>query len=489
MFVQPTNHLDAASVEWLTQYILSKKDVTCLIVSHDTVFLDRVLTDVIHYEEKKLVYYHGNLTHFVSIHPEAKYYYELETSSLSFKFPTPERLEGINSNTRSIIKLENCQYTYPGASEPQLRDIKVRVCLGSRIAVVGANGAGKSTLIKLLVQESEPDPDTDATVWKHMNLRIAYVAQHSLHHVEQHLDISPVDYIKWRFSAGVDKEDLAKPTSALTDEEVSEKKDRKYGDVDQVLGRRKNGHTMEYECTFIGQNPLREPNKYIALELMVEMGLQKLVTQCDTKIAAMAAGLDLRPLVTLEIQNHLNDFALEAEFGTHSTIRRLSGGQKVKLVLAAAMWNRPHVLVCDEPTNYLDREALGALTRAIKDFGGGVLIISHNKEFTDSLCNEFWLVEDGRVYTEGGVEEAGVKAVSANKIKKSQSANDMKAKEEAVGNINNTILSEIILNPKTLEALTKKEIRKLERCAAVAGVSLKEYASKITFKSPEWKWL
>ena len=68
------------------------------------------------------------------------------------------------------------------------------------------------------------------------------------------------------------------------------------------------------------------------------------------------------------------------------------------------MWNRPHVLVCDEPTNYLDREALGALTQAIKDFGGGVLIISHNKEFTDALCNEHWLVADGKVYTEGGVE-------------------------------------------------------------------------------------
>ena len=49
------------------------------------------------------------------------------------------------------------------------------------------------------------------------------------------------------------------------------------------------------------------------------------------------------------------------EFGTHGTIRRLSGGQKVKLVLACAMWNRPHVLILDEPTNYLDREALGAL--------------------------------------------------------------------------------------------------------------------------------
>jgi elongation factor 3 len=201
----------------------------------------------------------------------------------------------------------------------------------------------------MLVQETEPDEGTGATVWQHMNLRVAYVAQHSFHHVEQHLDSSPVDYIKWRFSGGVDKEAMNKATTKLTDEEQEEiKTERKYGDVDKVMGRRKNGRTMEYECTFIGQNPVREPNKYIPLEQMVEMGLQKLVQQCDTKIAAMAAGLDLRPLVTAEIQAHLDDFALDPEFGTHSTIRRLSGGQKVKLVFAAAMWNRPHVLVCDE---------------------------------------------------------------------------------------------------------------------------------------------
>ena len=50
------------------------------------------------------------------------------------------------------------------------------------------------------------------------------------------------------------------------------------------------------------------------------------------------------------------------------------------MVLAAAMWQNPHVLILDEPTNYLDREGLGALILAIKDYKGGVLIISHNKD-------------------------------------------------------------------------------------------------------------
>ena len=57
---------------------------------------------------------------------------------------------------------------------------------------------------------------------------------------------------------------------------------------------------------------------------------------------------------------------LEAEFATHNRILGLSGGQKVKVVLAAAMWEDPHILVLDEPTNYLDRDSLGALATALK---------------------------------------------------------------------------------------------------------------------------
>ena len=69
------------------------------------------------------------------------------------------------------------------------------------------------------------------------------------------------------------------------------------------------------------------------------------------------------------------------------------------------MWSRPHLLVLDEPTNYLDREALGALTLGIKEFGGGVIIISHNSEFLNAITTETWLLEGGRLQTMGEAEE------------------------------------------------------------------------------------
>ena len=74
---------------------------------------------------------------------------------------------------------------------------------------------------------------------------------------------------------------------------------------------------------------------------------QQKVIELDTR-EAQRLGL-LRPLVRREIEKHFNDFGLEAEFVSHNTMRGLSGGQKVKIVLGAATWRRPHVICLDEP--------------------------------------------------------------------------------------------------------------------------------------------
>jgi elongation factor 3 len=119
-----------------------------------------------------------------------------------------------------------------------------------------------------------------------------------------------------------------------------------------------------------------------------------MIAEFDGKLAS-AAG-DKKVLSRANVEQYLSEFGLEAELASHQHIQGLSGGQKVKLVLAAAMWNHPHFLIMDEPTN-LDRDSLGALAGAIKEFQGGVLLISHNNEFTSALCPETWQVDDGVV--------------------------------------------------------------------------------------------
>merc|ERR1712159_939024 len=114
-----------------------------------------------------------------------------------------------------------------------------------------------------------------------------------------------------------------------------------------------------------------------------------------------------KALTSESIEKHLADFGMGVEAASHTTIQSLSGGQKVKVVLGASMWLNPHILILDEPTNYLDRDGLGALTLAIKDFEGGVIIISHNKEFCGAVAEEKWIMQGGRLRQEGESKGTG----------------------------------------------------------------------------------
>merc|ERR1711871_1420499 len=154
---EPTNHLDQFAVKWLTEYIQNLKTCTCLIVSHDTKFLDNVCTNITHYENLKLKSYRGNLSEFVKKKPEAKAYYELSSDIVAFNFPEPGPLEGVKSLTKAVLKTKNINFQYPTAPQPQLIDVSIQCSLASRVAVVGVNGAGKSTLVKVMVGELEPD--------------------------------------------------------------------------------------------------------------------------------------------------------------------------------------------------------------------------------------------------------------------------------------------------------------------------------------------
>ena len=77
-------------------------------------------------------------------------------------------------------------FTYPGTTRQILKEVTIQCSLNSRIAILGPNGAGKSTMVKLLTGELLPD---SGVCWKHPNMRVAYVAQHAFHHIENHLDM------------------------------------------------------------------------------------------------------------------------------------------------------------------------------------------------------------------------------------------------------------------------------------------------------------
>merc|ERR1712137_527503 len=102
--------------------------------------------------------------------------------------------------------------------------------------------------------------------------------------------------------------------------------------------------------------------------------------------------MGIKPLTQGHVEEHLALIGLEPEAASHTRLSQLSDGEKVKAVLGACMWMSPHILVFDEPTNSLSWDSLVALMGAIKDFKGGVVVISHNQDFVDEVCNEIWLM-------------------------------------------------------------------------------------------------
>merc|ERR1739838_287643 len=384
--------------------------------------------------------------------------------------------------------------TYPTKDKPTIMDVSLTVSQVSRVAVIGANGAGKSTAIKVLVGEQKP---TEGSIWKAAGLRMAYVAQHAFHHLEKHMQETPAEYIMWRFAGNDDKESLEFKTTELSvDEEAARaaqwcidsvsggvrrctdpKEDAKKAKQDEinavvpdaVLGRRQKKKEKTYEYEVKWQFKPMESNCWVEKDIIVRMGYLKLAQREDERQAAMA-GLMTKQLTQPGVEKHLGDFGVDPESASHTQINQLSGGMKVKIVLAAAMWQNPHVLILDEPTNYLDREGLGALILAIKDYKGGVLIISHNKEFCDHVATEKWIMNKGYLRIEGesvdtsatdgnaqvGPDEVFDGAGNKIEVKKSVTMTD-KDRKKAIKDIEKKIKDN-----KKKQTMTDEEVWELE---------------------------
>merc|ERR1712151_130983 len=430
MMDEPTGHLDKFNTAWLIDYVKSlrtgSRPVTVIATSHDTGYLEATTTHILEFQNRKIKTFRGGIVPFVEKNPEAKIYFEIKSAKVKFVFPAPGPLEGVKSRGKALLKMANVHFQYPGTPKPQLYGVGVQVSMLSRVAIVGPNGAGKSTMIKCLLGECKP---TKGTIWKMSGSRVAYMSQHAFHHIESHLDISATQYIMQRFAGSEDNESLENLANLGATKETENFKAKKmiYKDgnlvecdtfydqngevqyqkkslvnaveLEQIVNRRKGKKESEYECKWKGYTI--DFLTWVSRSLLIEMGYKTNVQREDEKQAAMA-GLQNKQLTTPGVEKHLADFGVAADFATHNPMRALSAGQKVKVVLGAAMWQNPHILVIDEPTNYLDRDALGALTEAIEGWGGGVVVISHNLAFCERVATEKWIMDAGHLRAEGG---------------------------------------------------------------------------------------
>lgn len=210
-------------------------------------------------------------------------------------------------------------------------------------------------------------------------------------------------------------------------------------------------------------------------ETLIEWGFNKLVQEFDDHEASRE-GLGYRELQPSVISKHFEDLGLDPEIANHNEIGSLSGGQKVKVVIAGAMWNNPHLLVLDEPTNFLDRDSLGGLAVAIREFKGGVILISHNEEFVGALCSEQWHVNDGRVAQRGNA------AVSLDRFEDSRPGSGINSginSTAASSQVSSAVTSGVEDNGEPLKFKARKKKKKTKK-------ELKEQEVRRRLRHIEW---
>lgn len=421
---EPVKHLDVLNIAWVKQYVSSLKNVTCIMVSKNRGFLNECCTDIINIDHLKLFQHRGNLGSFLKQNPEYEKYYKIEESDMKFQFPPVTQVEGVKSKGRALMKMTNCTFTYPGNTEPTIFNITAQVSMGSKTAVYGPNGHGKSTMIKVLTGEVVPQI---GDVWSHENARVAYIAQHAFHHIEHHLDKTPKEYLQWRYSGMVDKEGIVKLAMLPTEEELKLQKEPfeyswKDDETDttkkamkiivEVTGNRKQNRSKEYEYEVRfkdGTEGMIEKN------LMIKRGFDKKIKEVDLKIAQLT-GLSVKPLTGANIEKHFRDCCgLEPECISHQRISQLSDGEKNLIVFGSCVWNQPHIIIADEPTNFLSGRSLIALANALKTFDGGVVVITHDEEFAKHVCTQTWSIFNGILSVSG--EDADWIGKQTDKIK------------------------------------------------------------------------
>eukprot|EP00933_Yihiella_yeosuensis_P060884 TRINITY_DN63683_c0_g1_i1.p1 TRINITY_DN63683_c0_g1~~TRINITY_DN63683_c0_g1_i1.p1 ORF type:complete len:1428 (+),score=454.93 TRINITY_DN63683_c0_g1_i1:157-4440(+) len=442
---EPTNHLDEESVAWLSEYVKSIKDSSVMVISHEPKFLNKICTHVVAYVDKKLEYTEGNFDKFAEKKGLSREQIDAMLSgNLSFdtkkegededdgetpkvsapvagppklSFPIPGACEGVKTGSKSVMEIKNLWFRFSKDKDYLLQNCAGKLSLSSRVAICGRNGCGKSTLMTLLCSELSASEDKEGKigeVWRHCNLRLAYMKQDHLKALGPFFDTSPFVYISERFKDGYDG-DLQKRLIEPEDEEEANKRKElaklhgKYGnEVADLVSRTKIGNQLAYEVRWAGLDDPKQ-NTVEPLSKLKTMGLDKVVIACDERIAAKAAGLDQRPLTRREIIRHCEAFGIDEEMCCNRQIRGFSAGQKVRLSLAAMFWTKPHLIALDEPTNYLDVETVDALGKALTNFRGGIVMIEPKSDFVARICNEKWNMEDGQITIEklkNGVKRA-----------------------------------------------------------------------------------
>lgn len=331
---EPTNHLDLDACLWLENW-LRRYPGTLLFISHDRDFMDRVATHVVHFDHRSLELYTGNYS--------------------SFEGQRSERLAqqqaGYERQQARIAEIQRFIDRFK-AKATKARQAQSRVKALERMERIAPAHIDSPFSFEFPVAEKVSNPL--------LSIRNGRAG---------HGDTTVLDGINVTLLPG-SRIGLLGPNGAGK----STLMDALRGQATLLAGERTCGEHLA--IGYFAQHQLET----LDLDASPFLHLQRLAPKASEQ----------------SIRNFLGGFDFHGDEAL-SAIRSFSGGEKARVALAIIAWQRPNLLLLDEPTNHLDLEMRQALTMALQNFDGAIVVVSHDRHLLRNTVDEFWLVNEGRV--------------------------------------------------------------------------------------------
>jgi ATP-binding cassette subfamily F protein 3 len=344
---EPTNHLDLDALVWLEAW-LQRYAGTMIVISHDREFLDAVTNVTLHIDNAQLTRYGGNYSKFEDLRAE-----QLELQQASYA----KQQEKIAHLKKFIDRFK--------AKASKAKQAQSRVKALDRMEKIAPVLADAEFTFEFKEPTNLPNPMlaiTDA-------------------------------------SFGYRTEDC-KETIILRQVNRSVQAGQRIG----ILGANGQGKSTLVKTIAREMKPLAgtiTEGKGLSIGYFAQQELDVL-RPCDNPLEHMVRlAKELGPNAResgreQDLRNFLGTFNFTGDM-VKQTVGTMSGGEKARLVLAMIVWQRPNLLLLDEPTNHLDLATREALSMALNEFEGTVMLVSHDRALLRAVCDEFWMVGRGAV--------------------------------------------------------------------------------------------
>ena len=331
---EPTNHLDLDATNWLEDW-LKRFPGTLLLISHDRDFLDTVVTHIVHIEHQQLRLYRGNYSAF-----------ELQRAErLAQQQTLYLRQQQRVAEIEAFVRRFRAKASKARQAQSRLKELE-------RMQTVAAAHVDSPFDFRILEADRVSDPLLSLN-----DVTVGYDGRAVLRDIK--LNLHPGSRIGLLGANGAGKSTFIK--------------------------------TLMGELTPL--HGVLTPGTHLRIGYYAQQQLEVL----DLDASATLHIQRLSPLASEQkIRNFLGGFDFHGDAAL-APIRPFSGGEKARLALALVAWQQPNLLLLDEPTNHLDLEMRQALTLALQEFGGAIVLVSHDRYLLRNCVDEFQLIEDGRM--------------------------------------------------------------------------------------------